>query len=103
MSLTPTITRSTNQGKRLVQAEDEHKWLRLFFGFLFSGGIGILAYKRKSLSRSGIAGAILSGTTIFGMGGLSWGLSLIFFFVSSSLLSHFRAKDKALTAADKFS
>jgi len=62
-----------------------------------------MAYKRRSLSRSGIAGAMLSGTTIFGMGGLGWGLSLIFFFVSSSLLSHFRAKDKALTAADKFS
>src|SRR5207249_4253431 len=33
----------------------------------------------------------------------TWGLSLIFFFISSSLLSHFRAPAKAHTAADKFS
>jgi uncharacterized protein (TIGR00297 family) len=103
MARTPTISHFTTPYKRPSQAEDQYKWLRLLFGFLFSGAIGILAYKRRSLSRSGIAGAMLSGTTIFGMGGIGWGLSLIFFFVSSSLLSHFRAQDKALTAADKFS
>lgn len=76
---------------------------RLLLGFLFSTGIGLVAYRRRSLSRSGVAGAIATGTTTFGLGGLSWGLSLIFFFVSSSLLSHFRERDKAQTAADKFS
>ncbi|GCE25830.1 hypothetical protein KDA_13140 [Dictyobacter alpinus] len=77
--------------------------LRLVFGLLFSSTIGLLAYRRRSLSRSGILGAITTGTTTFGLGGPSWGLSLIFFFVSSSLFSHFRAADKAATAADKFS
>jgi uncharacterized protein (TIGR00297 family) len=76
---------------------------RLLAGFLFSSCIGLLAYKRHSLSRNGIAGAIATGTTTFGLGGSAWGLSLIFFFVSSSILSHFRASDKAQTAADKFS
>jgi uncharacterized membrane protein len=37
------------------------------------------------------------------MGGWSWGLSLIYFFASSSLLSHFRGREKERTAADKFS
>ena len=37
------------------------------------------------------------------MGGWSWGLSLIYFFVSSSLLSSFRAREKAIVASDKFS
>src|SRR5258708_29152436 len=46
---------------------------------------------------------MLTGTTTFGLGGWSWGLSLIFFFVSSSFFSHFRARDKAKVAADKFS
>ncbi|HEX6555455.1 MAG TPA: DUF92 domain-containing protein [Ktedonobacteraceae bacterium] len=73
------------------------------FGLLLSGTIGLIAYRRQSLSRSGIAGAIVTGTTTFGMGGWPWGLSLVFFFVSSSILSHFRAGDKANIADDKFS
>lgn len=76
---------------------------RILLGLLFSTGISLVAYRRRSLSRSGIGGAITTGTATFGLGGWSWGLSLIFFFVSSSLLSHFREGEKALTAADKFS
>jgi uncharacterized protein (TIGR00297 family) len=76
---------------------------RLLLGLAFSSGIGLLAYRRRSLTRDGAAGAVATGTTIFGLGGWSWGLSLIYFFVSSTLLSHFREKEKARTAADKFS
>ncbi|GAC1399035.1 MAG: DUF92 domain-containing protein [Ktedonobacteraceae bacterium] len=76
---------------------------RTFLGFLFSSGIGFLAYRRRSLTRSGVAGAMITGTTTVGFGGWAWGLSLIFFFVSSSLLSHFRAHEKASIAGDKFS
>ncbi|HKV57395.1 MAG TPA: DUF92 domain-containing protein [Ktedonobacteraceae bacterium] len=84
-------------------ASSRSRGLRLLWGLLFSSGVALLAYRRRSLDRSGVAGAIISGTSIFGMGGWSWGLSLIYFFVSSSLLSHFRQRDKASTAADKFS
>jgi uncharacterized protein (TIGR00297 family) len=76
---------------------------RILLGLLLSSGISLVAYRRGSLSRSGIGGAIVTGTTTFGMGGWAWGLSLIFFFVSSSLFSHFREQEKAETAADKFS
>ena len=76
---------------------------RLLLGLLFSSGIAFLAHRRRSLNKSGVVGAITSGTAIVGMGGWSWGLSLVYFFVSSSLLSHFRERDKARTAADKFS
>ena len=76
---------------------------RLLLGLLFSSAIGLLAYRRRSLSRSGVPGAIATGTLTFGLGGVSWGLALIFFFVSSSLLSHFREREKASAAADKFS
>jgi uncharacterized protein (TIGR00297 family) len=76
---------------------------RFLPGLLFSTVISLLAYRRRSLSRSGIAGAIVTGTTTFGLGGWSWGLALIFFFVSSSIFSHLRAQDKAKAAADKFS
>ncbi|MGZ3615895.1 MAG: DUF92 domain-containing protein [Ktedonobacteraceae bacterium] len=77
--------------------------LRLFSGLLFSSGIGLIAYRRKSLDKSGVLGSIVSGTSIVGMGGWSWGLSLVYFFVSSSLLSSFRVSEKAIVASDKFS
>jgi len=72
-------------------------------GLLMSSGVSLLAYRRRSLTRNGVAGAIITGTTTVSFGGWSWGLSLIFFFVSSSLLSHFRERDKAALAEDKFS
>ena len=76
---------------------------RLFLGLLFSSVIGLTAYRRKSLDKSGVLGSIVSGTSIVGMGGWSWGLSLVYFFVSSSLLSSFREPEKASIASDKFS
>src|SRR5438477_1361711 len=93
--------RNKAPGNRAVS--DPMRGSRLLLGLLFSVTIGLIAYRRRSLSRSGIAGAMVTGTTTFGLGGWSWGLSLIFFFISSSIFSHFRAADKAHTAADKFS
>jgi len=85
-----------------VPSDSRHMHIRLMLGLLFSSGIGLVAYRRQSLDTSGVLGAIASGTSIVGIGGWSWGLSLIYFFVSSSLLSSFRATEKA-SAADKFS
>ena len=76
---------------------------RLLPGLLFSTGVGLFAYRRRSLSRSGVVGAMAAGSVTVGMGGWSWGLALIYFFASSSLLSHFRSREKERTAADKFS
>jgi uncharacterized protein (TIGR00297 family) len=67
---------------------------RLLLGLLLSALIGVLGYWRQALTISGLAGAILVGTLIFGLGGLIWGLLLITFFVSSSWLSHHRRADK---------
>ncbi len=79
------------------------KGQRLLLGLVFSSIIALLARRRRSLSRSGTVGTVAVGATIFGMGGWSWGLSLIYFFVSSTLFSHYREREKARTAADKFS
>jgi uncharacterized protein (TIGR00297 family) len=76
--------------------------MQLFIGFLLACLIGYLAYQRQSLSASGMLGAIFTGTVIFGLGGLSWGLLLIAFFVSSSALSHYKAGLKE-ALAEKFS
>ena len=68
--------------------------IQLAVGLALSGLISFFAYRRKSLSRSGVAGAILVGTVIFGFGGWVWGMTLIAFFVLSSMLSHYKETAK---------
>lgn len=79
--------------------------IRLALGLLLSICIGTLARRRGSLAPSGVWGAIITGTLIFGFGGWGAGLLLIAFFVSSSLLSHFKRRDarkqRAAQAFDK--
>ena len=70
-------------------------------GILLSGLIAWLGYRRESLSGSGVVGAMLIGTLTFGLGGWTWGLLLIGFFVTSSALSHYRGRDKE-HLAEKF-
>jgi uncharacterized protein (TIGR00297 family) len=77
--------------------------LRLLLGLLFSSAVALVAYRRRSLAKSGVLGSIVSGTTIVGMGGWAWGLALVYFFVSSSLFSSFRAREKSIVASEKFS
>ncbi len=76
---------------------------QLALGLILSGLIGFVAYRRGSLSRGGVVGAVIIGTAIFGFGGLAWGLVLIVFFVTSSLLSHYKeaAKEKLAEKFDK--
>lgn len=70
-------------------------------GFLLSLAISLIAYRGRSLSASGVVGAIVVGTITFGLGGWRWGLLLIVFFVSSSLLTHYRRGQKQ-GLAEKF-
>jgi uncharacterized protein (TIGR00297 family) len=78
---------------------------RLVIGLIVSAAVGAYGYHRGSLSGSGILGAIIAGTLMFGFGGLVAGLLLIAFFVSSSLLSHFKErewrKQRAAEESDK--
>lgn len=75
--------------------------MQLGLGLILSLVIGGVGYWRRSLSLSGVFGAVIVGTTIFGFGGWVRGLLLIAFFASSSLLSHFKATRKA-DLAEKF-
>jgi uncharacterized protein (TIGR00297 family) len=74
---------------------------QVLLGLVLSTSMGALGYWRRALSASGVGGAILIGTLIFGFGGWQWGVLLITFFLSSSWLSHFRKGDKE-EVADKF-
>jgi uncharacterized protein (TIGR00297 family) len=73
----------------------------LIVAFLLSLAVVILFYWRGSLSRSGAGAALVTGTIIFGLGGWVWGILLALFFISSSLLSHFK-EDEKKAAAEKF-
>ena len=75
--------------------------LQIGLALLLSVTIVSLAVWRGSLSKSGAAGALIIGTLTFGLGGWVWGVLLGVFFVSSSLLSHFKEEEKR-TAAEKF-
>jgi uncharacterized protein (TIGR00297 family) len=75
---------------------------RILAGLVLSALIGGLAYRRRSLTASGWLGAILTGTLTFGLGGWTWGLTLIAFFVTSSVLSHVRQAQKQRLAGEKF-
>jgi uncharacterized protein (TIGR00297 family) len=76
---------------------------RIATGLILSIAIGGLAYWRQSLTASGWLGAVITGTLTFGFGGWPWGLTLITFFISSSLLSRYKETIKERRAAEKFS
>lgn len=76
-------------------------FLQLLLGLIISTAIGVFAYRKGALSPSGVAGAMLTGTVIFGCGGWTWGLLLITFFVASSLLSRYKESLKE-SLAEKF-
>ena len=69
--------------------------MQLLLGILLALLIAFLAYRAQTLSRSGAYAAILVGTIIFGIGGLSWAILLMAFFITSSGLSRAFKKSKA--------
>ena len=73
----------------------------LLGGMALSLAIGALGHRRGALSASGVMGALITGTLIFGLGGWEWGTLLAAFFVSSSALSFYRAREKE-ALAEKF-
>jgi uncharacterized protein (TIGR00297 family) len=74
---------------------------QIALGAALSGSVAWAGYRRGALARSGAVGAVIVGTLIWGLGGWSWGVVLIAFFVLSSLLSHYKAAAKA-RVAEKF-
>lgn len=64
-------------------------------GFFLAFLISALAYRARSLNRSGTLAAFLLGTVVFGLGGLRWAVLLLGFFISSSALSRMFSQRKA--------
>ncbi len=63
-------------------------------GFILSFVIAYAAYRKNSLTISGTVGATLLGTTIYATTGIYGFALMILFFLSSSVLSSFKKKNK---------
>ncbi len=68
--------------------------LQLISGTALSDLVSILAYRFKLLTLDGALSAFLLGSIIFGTGGVTFALPLLFFFFSSSLLSKYKQGKK---------
>jgi uncharacterized protein (TIGR00297 family) len=68
---------------------------QLGLGILIAGVIAGLAFRFKLLTKSGTLAAFLLGSVVFGLGGLTWSIVLMVFFLSSSGLSYAFKSQKA--------
>ncbi len=68
---------------------------QFLIGLAAGVGIAWLAFRARSLDRSGMVAAAILGTVVFGLGGLAWALVLLTFFITSSGLSVFFKSRKA--------
>jgi uncharacterized protein (TIGR00297 family) len=76
--------------------------MQILYGFLLAVIIAYLAYRAHSLNKSGAVAATVVGTVIFGLGGLTWAILLMIFFITSSGLSRaFKTRKRGLD--EKFS
>lgn len=75
--------------------------VRLLLGALLAMVVAGGGYLTRALTAGGAVGAVLVGTAVFGVGGVAWGVLLVLFFVSSSLLTGWRKGAKS-EAAEEF-
>ena len=75
--------------------------MQLIIGFFLAAIIAYLAYRVRSLDCSGAFAALIVGTVIFGLGGLSWAILLLTFFITSSGLSR-AFKNRKKEANEKY-
>jgi uncharacterized protein (TIGR00297 family) len=68
--------------------------MQLIYGFILAIIIAYLAYRARSLNKSGALAALVVGTIVFGVGGWQWAVLLLTFFITSSGLSRLFKKRK---------
>jgi uncharacterized protein (TIGR00297 family) len=74
---------------------------QLLIGLAAAACISLAAFRLRALDASGAWAAFILGTVVFGLGGISWALVLMVFFVTSSGFSVLFKKRKA-DASEKF-
>lgn len=76
--------------------------MQFIYGFILAIVIAYVAYRARSLNKSGAYAATLVGTIIFGVGGWQWAILLLTFFITSSALSR-AFRDRKQNLNEKFS
>jgi uncharacterized protein (TIGR00297 family) len=71
--------------------------LQFLAGFVLSIVITLVSLRFKAISISGAWGMLVMGTIVFGLGGPVFGIPLVFFFISSSILSAIKTSGKKKT------
>jgi uncharacterized protein (TIGR00297 family) len=72
--------------------------MQLYLGIVLGLLISLAAWRVGALSTSGALAAALTGSLIFGLGGLPWSVLLLLFFISSTALSRlFKRRKKGLS------
>src|SRR3989344_6014385 len=66
----------------------------VLIGLIISLALGVFAFKRETLSRTGTLAAILLGIVVFVLGGAAWFGVLAIFFLTSIFFTRFRAAQK---------
>jgi uncharacterized protein (TIGR00297 family) len=66
----------------------------VYVAIILGVSTGLIAFRAGALTADGAAAAAVVGAIIFGVGGLPAALLIILFFVSSSMLTRFRAQQK---------
>ncbi len=61
--------------------------MQFLYGFLWSAAVSVPAYMKRSLTLNGAVSAILIGTLLYGFGAFTIYMSLVAFFLSSSVIS----------------
>ena len=77
-------------------------FLQLSIGIILGFLVSFIAWRLGSLTRSGAWAAAITGSLIFGLGGLPWAALLLTFFISSSVLSK-AFKKRKIAVSEKFS
>src|SRR5512141_2886288 len=67
---------------------------QLLTGLLLAAAASYAAYRLRSLNKSGAYAAVVLGTIVFGIGGWSWAILLLAFFVLSSALTRAFGRSK---------
>ena len=62
-------------------------YVKILGGFFLALLVALIGWRMRALSGSGAWAAVVSGSLIFGLGGISWAVVLLTFFISSSALS----------------
>jgi uncharacterized membrane protein len=66
--------------------------MQLLLGFILAIIVSVLAYRARSLDKSGALAATVVGTIVFGVGGWQWAVLLLGFFITSSAEQRFKTQ-----------